>query len=364
MRIAVVGGGIAGTLLAWRLSDRPARIAVELFTGNLPAGADATGASGGLVRGFEPDAGSCRLAAASLAEIRGSATLRAWSAYREVGSVYLLRPGADPADSVRIVNQHLPGSTTVSGPAELAEAHPFRDLPAGTVGVVERHAGSISPARLRDSVLGRLSAVGITVRHCRVAAVAPDPAVRLADGTTFEYDLVVVAAGAWTPRLLAAGGLSPGGLRTRQIQYDIRTARLPGLGAFVDEATGLYGRPVDQGTFLLGLPSSRWDVDPTTVGPDTTLSRQVVACARRTFGTSVPAGPARRTVASFDCYHDPPGLALRGCGPPGTALFTFTGGSGGAAKTVLAASRRAAGMLLDRAMPTHRPVWTGLERSA
>ncbi|MGG7609836.1 hypothetical protein ACQ5JZ_10565, partial [Streptomyces sp. ZG43] len=51
-----------------------------------------------------------------------------------------------------------------------------------------------------------------------------------------------------------------------------------------------------------------------------------------------------RSVAACDCYHDPAGLALR---PLGGGLHTFTGGSGGAAKTVVAASRRAARALLD-----------------
>ena len=61
-------------------------------------------------------------------------------------------------------------------------------------------------------------------------------------------------------------------------------------------------------------------------------------------------GPAASTTASpvsaADCYSDPPGLALRHVTG---AMHTFTGGSGGAAKTALAASRIAARALLDKA---------------
>jgi hypothetical protein len=56
--------------------------------------------------------------------------------------------------------------------------------------------------------------------------------------------------------------------------------------------------------------------------------------------------PPPRTFAAADCYHDPAGLALRPV-TTGSALYTFTGGSGGAAKAALATSRAAAAALLD-----------------
>jgi glycine/D-amino acid oxidase-like deaminating enzyme len=221
-------------------------------------------------------------------------------------------------------------------------AYPFRGLPDGTLGVVERHAGFISPGRLRLAALAQARSAGANIRPTPAVAVAPDPAVRLADGSTVDYDAVVVAAGAWSPALLARSGLSAGGLRSKQIQYTVCAARLPGLGAFVDGTTGLYGRPLGGDSVLLGLPSDRWDVDPAAAMPDLDLAEEVVACAGRRLGSPVAPG---RTVASFDCYHDPPGLALRRA-VPGSPLYTFTGGSGAAAKTAVAASRTAADLLL------------------
>ena len=88
MRICIVGGGLAGTILAWRLAQRP-----EISTIDLLAGADgwrdATQLSGGVVRGYEPQLLQRRLAIESLAELRASDVLRRWSEYCETGSLYL-----------------------------------------------------------------------------------------------------------------------------------------------------------------------------------------------------------------------------------------------------------------------------------
>ena len=352
--IAVVGAGLAGTLLAWRLHSAGAT--VEILTGSAGAGWDATEASGGLVRGFEPDAVACREAAESLAELRSSPTLRRWSAYREVGSLVLWGAskyhhyGADgplttttgaPAEPMRILAELLPGSATVLTAAELSARYSLRGLPDGMVGVAERHAGYLSPARLRSAVLAELAGAGVPLRPQRVTAVPAPNKVRLADGSTRRYDTVVLTTGAWTPRLLAGSGLADPDLRTKHVQYSLHAAGPAGLGAFLDCTTGLYGRPAHGGGFLLGLPSDRWDVDPDAVGPDPRLAARALEYARERL--SNPMTPAPRTVAAFDCYHREPGLRLR---RHGTALLSFTGGSGGAAKTVLAASRTAATALL------------------
>ena len=339
-RVAIVGGGIAGALLAWRTVRAPGGAAVDLFTDGTGGRADASRVSGGLVRGFEPTVAATGPAAESLAEIRGSDVLREWSGYRETGALYVLPAGADVREPAEVVDAYLPGSAEVVGRDGVIGAFPFRTLPAGSVAVVERHAGHISPHRLRTAALRESAGAGVTIHEAPVGEVTRDPAVRTSDGRTLRYDRVVVAAGAWTPKLLARSRLPVAGLRTKHIQYSLCEAPLEGLGPFVDENSGLYGRPHEDGGFLLGLPSDRWGVDPDTTAPDEALARRVAESARRVFGVPVGVG---RTVASCDCYHDPAGLELRSLGP---GLHTFTGGSGGAAKTVVAASRKAAAALL------------------
>lgn len=363
-RIGVIGGGIAGTLLAWRLRQVWPAAEVHLFAGTAGGrGVDASGASGGLVRGFDTDPHGCELAAESMAELGRDATLREWAGYREVGSVYLLPPEASNQATAQATEQVaaeqitglggllltvdslLPGSASVLSSAQLTSRYPLRGLPAGSTGIVERRAGYLSPALLRDRVLADLSGQGTTIRRIDVAGVTPAPAVLLADGTRQQYDVVVVAAGAWTPRLLAGSGLDGQGLRTKQIQYSLVTARLSGLGTFVDGVSGFYGRPAGDGSFLLGLPADRWDIDPDAIEPDLALADEVLACAGRMLSAPVTALRPPRVVSAFDCYHQPPVLALRRCAPD-SALFTFTGGSGGAAKSILAASRAAAHSLM------------------
>ncbi|MBB5958151.1 glycine/D-amino acid oxidase-like deaminating enzyme [Saccharothrix tamanrassetensis] len=340
MKVGVVGGGLAGALLAWRLSEASDRVRVEVVVGRRTR-PDASAVSGGLVRGFELDPGAGRVAAESLAELRGDDRLREWSGYREIGSLYVVPRGVDPAGSVRVVDERLPGSPAVVDAGELRRRFGFRDLADDAVGVVERHAGYLSPAKLRDSALARAADQGVDVVAADAVDVRDGPALRTSDGVERRYDALVVAAGAWTPGLVDHGGT----LRTKQIQYGVYRVPLSGLGAFVDDDTGLYGRPWGDGTFLLGLGCDRWDVRPEAVEPDLALADRVAAGVRRRFGVAVGAAPPEKVVASFDCYRSPAGLRLLPVdGRPG--LFTFTGGSGGAAKTAVVVSRRAAGELL------------------
>ncbi|WP_433653629.1 NAD(P)/FAD-dependent oxidoreductase [Micromonospora zamorensis] len=340
MRVTVVGAGLAGTLLAWRLRALRPDVRLTLVTGLRRP--DATGASGGLVRGFETGAAQAELAAESLAELSASPLLRGWSGYQEIGSVVLL---PDPPDQrcVRPVEDLLPGSLRLLDGNALGGTLPFRGLPAGVVGVVERRAGFLSPALFRDRVLDALRAEGVRIVDRPASRVTPTAEVVCADGTTVDADVTVLAVGAWTPSFLAASGLDGQGLRTKQIQYTRFPVTLPALGAFVDDTTGLYGRPVGREAFLLGVPGDTWDVAPDATAPDPALVRRLSRCVKERLGVQPVAGSS---TASFDCYADEGGLRLR---PVRGAqrVLTFTGGSGGAAKTALAASRRAA-----RALPT------------
>jgi glycine/D-amino acid oxidase-like deaminating enzyme len=343
MRVIVVGAGLAGTLLAWRLRGRGADVVLVgppgrpgRETGSDRGVRDATAASGGLVRAFETDAAVAALALASLAELYEDARLRRWSEYRELGSVYLLDGAASPCPP--------DGAVLLSG-GEVERRFGFAGLPEGTVGVYEPRAGYLSPHRLRTSVLARLPQHDATpVEHVDPAAV-----VRLRDGRSLDGDAVVLAAGAWTPAMVAASGLpaTPTSLTTKHIQYTVCRVDGPELASFVDETTGLYGRADRTGHALLGLPSTQWGVDPAHAVPDPVLADRVLEVAAERLPGCRPR-PVGEPVAASDCYVDPPGLALRALAGN---VYTFTGGSGGAAKTALAASTAAAAALLGA--PSH-----------
>lgn len=319
-RVAVVGAGIAGALLARRLHCAGA--AVTVLGG--PARTDATAVSGGLVRAFEPDPVLCSLAAESLAELLGTPGLAAAAGYRRTGSTYLLASAEDLDRPLAVLADRLPGAATLVAGADLPG---WRGVPPGAVAVREERAGFLSPDALRSWAL-----VGLT----RVPAPADPTAL------TDRYDAVVLATGRWTPRLLAAAG-RPCDIRTKAVQYALHPADwVPPV--FVDGVTGLWGRPAGPGTVLLGVPSDRWDVDPDRPGTEPELVGRAAAAARHRFG--IPVGRPVTVVGAADAYADPPVLALRPVGGrPG--LHTFTGGSGGAAKYALAAGRAAATALLS-----------------
>ena len=128
MRIGVVGAGLAGTLLAWRLADAAD---VELL-GDLRDNA-ATAMSGGAVRAYETHPVQRRLAVDSLAELLSSRVLLDWADFRRTGSWYV-RSDADLAAQLREIEDAIPGSVACERPD-------LHGVPAGTVAVTERFAG-------------------------------------------------------------------------------------------------------------------------------------------------------------------------------------------------------------------------------
>jgi len=336
MRVCVAGGGLAGSLLAWRLAQRPGA-EVDLMTGP-PAVTDATAASGGAVRAYDRLPWQRELAIASLTELLASRVLRRWAGYRKTGFAYLRETGDGLVAELAEIERALPGSAELTSPAEAFLA---ADGQAGWAGeepdvvVRERRAGYISPAGLRQAIITDLAARPRARIHRAVLDVA---------GTMRDYDAVVLAAGAWTPGLLRALGRPAGAYRTKAIQYAVYDAgpwRPPG---FSDERTGLYGRPTDDGGLLLGVPTTEWDVPPGATLVTRSWHDLAVRLAARRFPL-LKLGHARRRISAADCYCDPPVLTLREVEGLTPRLFTFTGGSGGCAKSALAASQRAASEL-------------------
>jgi glycine/D-amino acid oxidase-like deaminating enzyme len=348
MRVCIAGGGIAGTLFAWRLAQRPEVEHVELLLGN-ERRTDATELSGGVVRACERHPEARRLAVESLGELLSSTVLRAWSRYRETGALSL-RAGDDGlSGDLLAIEARLPGSARLATAAELARLG-WAGLPPGTVGVVERRAGYVSATRLRCAIIADLAARS----NVRVVRAAAESVVVHADGGMIAstsgrrrrtYDVVVLATGAWTPSVLFASGLPSAGLRTKAIQcatYAVRGRRPMPFG---DETSGLYGRPIGDGSLMLGIATEQWDVAPGRRPPTEALHATAVQMAR----TRMPwlqLGRVLATVNATDCYCDPPILALRPVTGGRGAIWTFTGGSGGSVKTAFAASREATAQLL------------------
>ncbi|HEY7143970.1 MAG TPA: FAD-binding oxidoreductase [Streptosporangiaceae bacterium] len=351
MRVCVIGGGLAGSLLAWRLAGTPG-ISVDLVPGRY-RDSDATRVSGGMVRAYEPGGAQRELAIASLAELLASPLLREWAGYQQTGFVYLPGPDEDLAAGVGEVERALPGSAAVV-PAAAAFGGPQRGPDGGPPGgsaVVERQAGFISPDGLRAAVLADLAGrPGVTLlpgSAGRVEVTGNGQVRTVVDGSAREHDAAVLAGGAWTARLLSRSGLPADGYRTKSIQAGVYAAGEWRPIPFSDEVTGLYGKPVDGGGLMLGVPTTEWDVPPGLPPVTPAWHEQAARLAAARFPL-LRLGPLRTEVTGADCYCDPPVLMLRPVAAAG-GMYTFTGGSGGSVKTALAASSRAAAALASRA---------------
>lgn len=358
MRMCVAGGGLAGSMLAWRLAQL-SHADVDLVLGQHRAW-DATDASSGMVRAYEPLAEQRQLAITSLMELLDSRVLQRWADYRQAGSVYLRDSGETLAAEVAEIERALPGSAELVPAAEAFGDTPHdRGLaapPEGTA-VLERQAGYISPSRLRDAILADLAVRPCVTLHAAAlegVEVTTAGTVRItAESLAREYDIVVLAVGAWTPAVLSANGLPPGTYRTKSIRnivYSTGDWRPP---PFVDDINGLYGKPTADGDLMLGMPTTEWDV-PAGRPPETPAWHERAVQLATSCFPRLRLGVERSRMSGADCYCDPPILSLREVTDASAGPLTFTGGSGGSIKTVLAASERAATQLA-----LHGPVLSG-----
>jgi len=337
VRVCVVGGGLAGSLLAWRLAQLPAAPAVEL---RVHPTTDATAASGGAVKAFEGDAGQRELATESLAELLASPVLQTWSGYQRSRFLSMRATDDGLADAVAAIDAVLPGGTELVRGERLTDWH----LPGERAVVVEHHAGYTTPGAWRDHVLDDCATRGVTIGHGVAGPITERPGGRVRCGDT-DYDAVILATGPWTPQVLRANGFPDDGYRSKSVQYAVHETGPWRPPAFSDEVTGLYARPTSTGGLLVGLPAPKWDVDPDHPPLDEELLDRAAGLLGA-FSPRLRLGPVTHRVAASDCYRPDPGLAL--VAVPGTRhLFTFTGGGGGSVKTALAASTAAASALID-----------------
>ncbi|MFV2114310.1 FAD-dependent oxidoreductase [Micromonospora sp. LOL_025] len=332
--VAVVGAGLAGSLLALRLAEQLGGRHVELYIGTATPGRDATAVSGGLVRGFETDLDQCRLAADSLAELRRDPALADAAGYQQSSAYYFLRPGINPDRQLAVLDDTLGGSARLAPAGQVARALGLAPRPEGTFAVVERHAGHINTDALRRHAVTRAARSGVRLHHEAVTSIGAGPTVTVGD-IARQHDVVVVAAGAWT------GALVPVPLRTRRIQYGVYALARPHLGCFVDDVSTLYGRSHAAGSVLLGVATSAWGAVPGDDRPDPVYVDRVSEVARAVLGLDGRLPSPQWSAAGVDCFADEGGLRLRAVDDiPG--VFSFTGGAGSAAKSVLASSRLAA----------------------
>ena len=274
--VAVVGGGVAGLGVAWRLAERGRRVVV-LERGR--AGRGASWAAAGMLApaaevGFE-EIDLYRLGRESLR--RWPAFARAVEAasgrsvgYRTEGTLVV----ADDRDSARALRRLFQFQDRQGAPVEWLTGDEALDRepllsPRVPAAVFSPEDHQVDNRALADALRVAAERAGARVREgAAVASVEPDerrPAVRLADGERVEARAVVLAAGAWSS---AVGGLAPG--------PPVRPVKGQALSLRMDPARGLVLRHTVRGpdAYLVPKPDGRLVVGATSedVGESTAVT--------------------------------------------------------------------------------------------
>jgi glycine oxidase len=207
--VAVVGGGVIGVAIAWRLAARGAAVTVI----DPDPGAGATGTAAGMLAPVtELHYGEEPLLALNIASAQRYADFVAQLedetghdvGYRRTGTVVAAWDGADLAGlrDLHAFQRRLGLSARMLTAAELRELEPATapGLPGGVL-AADDHA--VDPRRLHAALLHAATVRGTDLRRRRAVAVQDDlPAVVLDDGTSLSAGTVVVCGGAWSSALL------------------------------------------------------------------------------------------------------------------------------------------------------------------
>jgi len=333
--VVIVGGGVNGVSIAYALAVRGVGRVVLCEQAALANGA--SGRSSALVRMHYTNEWDARLAFASFPVFRSWPEIMGGpSIFTHTGFVNVVAPAY--ADALRKNVQMLRGigvNTTALTPGELADLQPFVNV--DDIGAVawEPESGYADPAGTVEGFRRRATELGARIlqwtrvrqiirRESRVIGVETS-AGRIDAGT------VVVAAGAWAPRLCREIGIDlparPKGIDTVQVE------RPPVLAEphviFIDNVLGTYFRPESRIRTIVGVPCQDWDVDPDA---PMVLSPGASAVGAQMLTHRIPAmegATLARGYRAVDCYsRDRHAILGRVDGVDGLYLATAFSGSG------------------------------------
>ena len=210
--VAIMGGGIMGTSIAFHLAQAGVRDIVLLERDTLGSGSSAKPLGG--VRATFSDPGNIQLGQRSLEAFeRFDREFRTDIGLRQVGYLFLCRTQAEAdavAESADLQNR-MGGETRLLDPAQAAALNPYLD-PRALVGAsFSPRDGYARPARVVAGYRAAAEALGVDVReHTEVLDIDAGRVARHAVHTnrgTLEADTLVIAAGAWSRRLGAMVGV-------------------------------------------------------------------------------------------------------------------------------------------------------------
>jgi sarcosine oxidase subunit beta len=333
--VVVVGGGVNGVSIAYALAARGAARVVLCEQAALANGA--SGRSSALVRMHYTNEWDARLAFASFPvfkhwpEIMGGPPV-----FTHTGFVNVVAPAY--ADALRKNVRMLRGigvNTTAMTPGELHDLQPFANVDDLGAAAWEPDSGYADPAGTVEGFRRRASELGAQILQWTPVRKILRSESRVIGVETsagrIDADAVVVAAGAWAPRLCREIGIElparPKGLDTVQVE------RPPALAEphviFIDNVLGTYFRPESRIRTIVGVPCQDWDVDPDA---PMVLAPGAAAIGAQMLTHRIPAmegATLARGYRAVDCYSRDRHAILGGVdGIDGLYLATAFSGSG------------------------------------
>jgi sarcosine oxidase, subunit beta len=343
----VVGAGLVGAATAFHLARRRYGRVIGLEVGTPAAGA--TGRAAGIVSEQAWNRWDVDVIRESKEEYRALAARVAPGTYRTNGFVRwtadervaeLVRERLDEwrAWGVNVRELH---------PSELDGLFPgVRSSDLAAIAYAPEDAVA-APSALAEAYVAEGRRLGVDWRFGAAVdrLTAADGGWSWTDGTTtYRSPVAVIAAGAWSKRLLEATGapvpLAP--YRTQAAVLSVPGGASEAIPSFDDLDSGIYARPEENGRVLAGNGTEGVEADPTAFA--TTGDDAFVARIAEGFDARVPAWSDATVVRAWAgvCVATPDRRPVVGELPGAAGLYAITGFNGfGVMRAAGAASRLA-----------------------
>ncbi|HEX5630903.1 MAG TPA: FAD-binding oxidoreductase [Acidimicrobiia bacterium] len=352
MKVAVVGGGIAGASVGYELA---ASCEVTLFEAEKTCGYHSTGRSAALFTECYGDPVVRRLAIASRGFVEHPPPGFAAVPLVHPRPVLFVATAAQEEARLECLVEYramVPAVREVS-PAEAVGLCPVLDPAVVTGGVLEPDARDIDVHALHSGFLG-----GLRSRGGRIVTSAPVAGLRrrgtgwevIAADQSGDFDVVVNAAGAWCDRIGGIAGAAPIGLvPKRRTAFTFASPTGPGPHSWpmiIDVAEQFYFRP--EGVHVLGSPCDETPMEPQDVRHDEMdVARGIERIESVTTMTIRSVQRAWAGLRSFVSDHRP----VNGWEPDLPGFYWLAGQGGFGIKTSPAMARFAAAMIRDGSPP-------------
>ena len=366
--VVIVGGGIMGTSLAWQLARRGADRVTLLERSVIGAGA--SGKTGALLRRHYSNRPEAILAQ------RGWQTFAAWPelvggdpVHTPLGLIVTVDTSPGHEANVERLHRNVALQNSLGIPSRVVTRDELRELQPQAVwddvthAAYEPDSGYVDAIAATQGMARAAHAAGAVIREgTPVLGIETTGdrvrGVRTSNGV-IPAETVVIAAGPWTPRLVAEVGVTvPIAALRVQVAIVQRPLGVASHLVYLDTAAGIFARPWGPGRTLIGLGGGDQhdpvDPDNHEPGNDPGYGELAIAALARRVPAMRGAVSLHGHAGLYDMTPDAHPI-IGAAGPEGLVLMA--GFSGAGFKKGPAVAEAVADLLLH---PGHGPDWVDL----